>query len=227
MMPTRRLLTRSAAMAALAAVLCFPGPAGAQARAKRAKARKPAPTRVVDRFTPPPGSVPVRATIRGTDIVRAARKYIGVRYLWGGNTPRAFDCSGYIRWVYAEYGIELPRTAREQAGVGIAPYPGDLRAGDLLFFYGGQGAQHIAIYVGGDTIIHASSAAKRVRLDVMRRPGSQRGWFSKRLIAVRRILPAEGVYYIPGAAPTPPATVATREPDEVPRPQFRLAPTVF
>jgi cell wall-associated NlpC family hydrolase len=226
-MPLCRSLPRPTLVLGLAAALCVSSAADAQTRAKRTKPVPKATTIRVDRFVPPAGSVPVRATIRGTDIVHAARRYIGVRYLWGGNTPRAFDCSGYIRWVYAEYGIELPRTAREQAGVGIAPYPGDLRTGDLLFFYGGQGAQHIAIYVGGDTIIHASSAAKRVRLDVMRRPGSQRGWFSKRLIAVRRILPAEGVFYIPGAAPTPPAVVASRDPDEIPRPQFRLAPTVF
>ena len=221
-------MTRPILALSLAALLSLPAAADAQARAKRATPRKAAPAaRVVDRFVPPAGSVPVRTTIHGPEIVQTAKRYLGVRYQWGGNTPRAFDCSGYIRWVYAEYGIELPRTAREQAGVGIAPYPGDLRAGDLLFFYGGQGAQHIAIYVGGDTIIHASSSAKRVRLDVIRRKGSNRGWFTNRLIAVRRILPAEGVRYVPGAASTPPAVVASREPDEVPRPQFRLAPTVF
>ena len=220
-------MTRPILALSLAALL-LPAAVDAQARAKRVTARKAVPVaRVVDGFVPPPGSVPVRTTIRGPEIVQTAKRYLGVRYLWGGNTPRAFDCSGYIRWVYAEYGVELPRTAREQAGVGIAPYPGDLRAGDLLFFYGGQGAQHIAIYVGGDTIIHASSSAKRVRLDVIRRKGSNRGWFTNRLIAVRRILPAEGVRYVPGAASTPSAVVASREPDEVPRPQFRLAPTVF
>ena len=215
---------------AIALTLALPDAVGAQARvarAKSARASAPPARRVADHFVPPAGSVPVRATIRGADIVHAARQYLGVRYQWGGTTPRAFDCSGYIRWVYAEYGIELPRTAREQAGVGIAPYPGDLRSGDLLFFYGGQGAQHIAIYVGGDTIIHASSSAKRVRLDVMRRKGSNRGWFTNRLIAVRRILPADGVRYVPGTAPTPPAVVVARDIDGIPRPQFRLAPTVF
>ena len=106
-------------------------------------------------------AIAVRGTVTGADIVRAARDYLGVRYVWGGDTPRAFDCSGFTRYVFARYGIALPRTAHEQAAFGDAPFPGDLRAGDLLFFSGGQGAQHIAIYVGGDTIIHASSSAKR------------------------------------------------------------------
>lgn len=179
---------------------------------------------VADRATPK-GTIAVRGTVTGTDIVRAAREYLGVRYKWGGNTPRAFDCSGFTRWVFARYGIDLPRTAHEQAAFGSAPFPGDLRPGDLLFFYGGQGAQHIAIYVGADTIIHASSTGHRVKLDVIRQHGSNRNWFRNRLIAVRRIVPMQGTFYIPGAATAavPPRSVAL---DEAPR-TFRLAPTVY
>ena len=173
-------------------------------------------------------SIAVRGTVTGTDIVRAARDYVGVRYVWGGDTPRAFDCSGFTRYVFARYGITLPRTAHEQAAVGDAPFPGDLQPGDLLFFSGGQGAQHIAIYVGGDTIIHASSSSKRVKLDLIRPHGgawAKRNWFRNRLIAVRRVLPMEGTFYIP-MSPTPRAplnvTVATEGP-----PSFRRAPTVY
>lgn len=165
--------------------------------------------------------VPVRATVRGDEIVRTARRFLGVPYKWGGNTPRAFDCSGFTRYVFRENGILLPRTAREQAGVGDAPYPGDLQPGDLLFFYGGRGAQHIAIYVGGDTIIHASSRSHRVRLDVMRRSGMQRGWFGQRLIAVRRVLPAQGILYVPSSGVLPAAALDERAQ------AMALTPTVF
>jgi cell wall-associated NlpC family hydrolase len=166
--------------------------------------------------------------VTGTDIVRAARDYMGVRYVWGGDTPRAFDCSGFTRFVFARYGITLPRTAHEQAAVGDAPFPGDLRPGDLLFFSGGQGAQHIAIYVGGDTIIHASSSAKRVKLDLIRPHGGQwakRNWFRNRLIAVRRVLPMEGTFYIPMSA-TANSVLPAITPAEGP-PSFRRAPTVY
>jgi cell wall-associated NlpC family hydrolase len=150
--------------------------------------------------------VTIRATVEGVDVVRTARRYLGVRYVLGGATPKAFDCSGLVQWVFAQHGIALPRTARQQAGLGQAPRAGEpLQPGDLLFFHGGNGAQHIAIYVGNDTILHASSRSRRVKLDRFTgryRPGSS--WFGERLIAVRRILPAEGVLQLPTTGARPP-----------------------
>jgi cell wall-associated NlpC family hydrolase len=159
-------------------------------------------------------SFAVRGTVSGDDIVRAARRFIGVPYRLGGTTPAAFDCSGFVRRVFAEYGVELPRTAHEQAAVGSAPEPGDLRPGDLLFFYGGHGAQHIAIYVGGDTIVHASSRGRRVQLDRLGGAGHRRrSWFNERLIAVRRVAPVEGVFRLEGVSastdPPPPSAAAS------------------
>lgn len=150
-----------------------------------------------DDVTAAAGEIIVRGPVSGEDVIRAARRYLGVPYRWGGETPRAFDCSGFVQYVFGQYGIELPRTAREQAGVGTAPFPGDLQPGDLLFFYGGRGAQHIALYVGGDTIIHASSTGRRVRLDKLSGSRSKPTWYRRRLIAVRRVLPAEGVFRLP------------------------------
>lgn len=149
-------------------------------------------------------TVAVRGRVEGTDIVRAARRHIGVPYALGGSTPAAFDCSGFVRYVFADFGVAMPRTAREQAGVGEAPFPGDrLEPGDLLFFYGGRGAQHIAIYVGGDTIVHASSRSRRVKLDRLGGTGTRRNWFGRRLIAVRRVAPVEGVFRLPAGGPPP------------------------
>jgi peptidoglycan DL-endopeptidase CwlO len=149
-----------------------------------------APAQAAPSDAPAP-SVTAVTSVTGDDLVRTARRYLGVRYLLGGTTPRAFDCSGFVRWVFAEHGIALPRTAHEQAGVGDAPEPGDLRPGDLLFFWGGQGAQHIAMYVGGDTIIHASSRSGRVKLDRFSGSRTSPGWFGQRIIAIRRIVPLE------------------------------------
>jgi cell wall-associated NlpC family hydrolase len=185
----------------------------AQATAQARKAPTPAAMRTVE----------VRAPVRGEDVVRTAKRYLGVRYALGGSTPRAFDCSGFVRWIFAQHGVRMPRTAKEQAAVGDAPVIGDLQPGDLLFFFGGRGAQHIAVYVGGDTIIHASSSGKRVRLDRFGGTRARPTWFGRRLIAVRRVLPAEGVLEIPvsasaverGAPPGMETTLLYREPPVV------------
>jgi peptidoglycan DL-endopeptidase CwlO len=148
-------------------------------------------------------SVRVNGVVDGNTIVETARRYLGVRYLLGGTTPRAFDCSGFIRYVFALHGLSLPRTAHEQAALGVAPDQGKLEPGDLLFFYGGRGAQHIAMYIGGDSIIHASSSGHRVMLARLSGTGTHRTWFGQRLIAVRRVLPATGTFDLPASLAIP------------------------
>jgi cell wall-associated NlpC family hydrolase len=148
-------------------------------------------------------SVRVSGVVDGYTVVETAKRYLGVRYLLGGTTPRAFDCSGFIRYVFALHGLNLPRTAHEQAALGIAPEQGELEPGDLLFFYGGRGAQHIAMYIGGDSIIHASSSGHRVMLARLSGTGTHRTWFGQRLIAVRRVLPATGTFDLPAALAIP------------------------
>lgn len=128
-------------------------------------------------------------------LLATASRYLGTRYRLGGSRPGAFDCSGFVRWVFARNGVELPRTAREQVEVGssIVLGPDSLRAGDLLFFRTARGrAAHVAIYVGNGRIIHASAGSHRVRYDDL---GSPRGrWFIEHLSAARRVLagPAAG-----------------------------------
>lgn len=148
-------------------------------------------------------TVPVNGVVDGNTIVETARHYLGVRYVLGGTTPRAFDCSGFIRYVFALHGLGLPRTAHEQAALGIAPDVKNLEPGDLLFFYGGRGAQHIAMYIGGDSIIHASSSGHRVMLARLSGTGTHRTWFGQRLIAVRRVLPAAGTFDLPASLAIP------------------------
>lgn len=157
--------------------------------------------------------VRVHAVVDGPTVVETARRYLGVRYLLGGTTPRAFDCSGFIRYVFELHGLQLPRTAHEQAALGVAPDERQLEPGDLLFFYGGHGAQHIAMYIGGDSIIHASSSGHRVKLDRLSGTGSRRTWFGQRLIAVRRLLPAVGTIELPAALAIPDPVGASPEDD--------------
>ena len=92
-------------------------------------------------------------------IIQTAMDYIGVPYVFGGTSPSGFDCSGYVRYVFANAGIYLPRTADEQYELGV-PVPMDsLRAGALVFFSTyDYGASHVGIYLSDGEFINASSS---------------------------------------------------------------------
>ena len=105
-----------------------------------------------------------RSRARLDSVVAVARAQLGTRYRLGGESPRAFDCSGLVQYVMRALDFSLPRTAREQATVGVA-IPTDtaqLRAGDLLLFGRKGKVTHIGIYVGDGRFVHASTGAHRV-----------------------------------------------------------------
>lgn len=96
------------------------------------------------------------------ELFEIAQDYIGVRYREGGSSPRyGFDCSGYTQYVFNKIGIELHRSAIYQMQDGVIVAEEDLQPGDLIFYSGtgddGGFASHVAIYIGNDKIIHASS----------------------------------------------------------------------
>jgi cell wall-associated NlpC family hydrolase len=130
------------------------------------------------------------ASLSSSGIVATAARYLGTRYRLGGVKPGAFDCSGFVRYVFARHGVTLPRTAREQSMVGHSIVVGadSLRAGDLLFFRTKRGrASHVAMYTGNGRIIHASSGSRRIRYDDLASPRGR--WFIEHLSSVRRVLP--------------------------------------
>ncbi|MDY0215044.1 MAG: C40 family peptidase [Bacilli bacterium] len=89
-----------------------------------------------------------------------AKSYLGGTYVWGGVNPSGFDCSGYTRYVYSKIGVELPRTAVEQADRGRQVSRDNLEKGDLLFFLTdhkrGLPITHVGIYLGNGQFIHAA-----------------------------------------------------------------------
>ena len=92
-------------------------------------------------------------------IVQTSMEYIGVPYVFGGTTPSGFDCSGYVRYVFANAGIYLPRMADEQYEMGMPVSTDELVAGDLVFFTTyTYGASHVGIYLGEGNFINASSS---------------------------------------------------------------------
>lgn len=116
-------------------------------------------------------------------IIQTARQYIGVPYQFGGATPRGFDCSGYLQYVFAKHNIHLPRAADEQYKIGASVKNNALLAGDLVFFTTYEaGASHCGIYIGGGEFIHASSS-KGIRIDQMNDP-----YWKPRYLGARCIL---------------------------------------
>jgi hypothetical protein len=107
------------------------------------------------------------ATTTGTDggqVVAAARKYLGVPYVWGGTDPsKGLDCSGLVQRVYADLGIDLPRVSRDQAQAGTPVASLDQALpGDLVAF--GSPVDHIGIYAGDGKMIVAPSRGDVVKI---------------------------------------------------------------
>jgi peptidoglycan DL-endopeptidase CwlO len=141
---------------------------------------RPGPPRSRIPSSPPP-------TTAAAHLLHVANQYVGVPYVWGGNTPKGFDCSGFTKYVFAKEGISLPRTSREQARVGSAVSPdfGSLRPGDIMLFAEpGEAISHVAIYVGNGEIIHSSSSVGGVGYTDLNTGGE---WFVQNLVAARRI----------------------------------------
>lgn len=93
-------------------------------------------------------------------ITKNAQQYVGVPYVWGGNSlTNGVDCSGLVQQVYSQYGIKLPRTADQQAHMGVKTSISKLQPGDLVAWQGGYRGPnyvgHIAIYLGGGRILEA------------------------------------------------------------------------
>lgn len=103
--------------------------------------------------------------VSGGDILVTAKQYMGVPYVWGGETTSGFDCSGFTQYVLQQNGISIPRTAAEQFAEGTPVGRDELQAGDMVFFTTYKpGASHVGFYLGDGNFIHASSAAHQVTI---------------------------------------------------------------
>ncbi|MFY9279757.1 MAG: NlpC/P60 family protein [Caldicoprobacterales bacterium] len=111
----------------------------------------------------------------GRDVVAFAMKYKGYRYSFGSSGPNAFDCSGFTKYVYKQFGVNLPHSSTAQRSVGKAVSKNNLQPGDILCFPG-----HVGIYIGGNKFIHASNERDGVKVSTV-------SSFNRPLITARRI----------------------------------------
>ena len=116
----------------------------------------------------------------GSSVISYAKQFLGSKYVYGGTTASGFDCSGFTQYVYKHFGVTLNRTAAAQYSNGTSVT--NLQAWDLVMF-GKSGINHVGIYIGGNTFIHAANPGRGVTTDTL-----ASGYYKTNYVGARRIL---------------------------------------
>jgi len=120
-----------------------------------------------------------------------AKYFKGGKYIWGGTTPKGFDCSGYVQYLYKKQGINLPRTALSQSQVGEDVDINELKKGDLLFFLTDKKRKipvtHVGIYIGNGEFIHAASRKKGIIISPI-----THGYYASKFVKAKRVIKDKG-----------------------------------
>jgi cell wall-associated NlpC family hydrolase len=101
----------------------------------------------------------------GAQVAAYATQFVGNPYVYGGaSLTGGADCSGFTMAVYANFGVGLPHNAAAQSGCGTPVSLSDLQPGDLLFYDNGGGIGHVALYIGGGSVVHASNPETGIKI---------------------------------------------------------------
>lgn len=121
----------------------------------------------------------------GQAIVETARQFYGVPYIWAGTSPKGFDCSGFVYYVYKQHGYNINRTAASIYQNGVAVDKSNLQIGDVICFTNGGGSYigHVGIYIGDNQFIHASSGQGKVTIT-----GLSETYYANHYYGARRIV---------------------------------------
>lgn len=121
-------------------------------------------------------------------VVKVAKGFLGAPYRLGGSSVRGLDCSAFVKKIYELFDVNLPRTAREQAMVGVKIPRDQLKEGDLVFFNTRRAFGHVGIYIGNNEFVHASSGrrSRQVTIDSLDKP-----YYSKRFVKAVRLMDVE------------------------------------
>jgi cell wall-associated NlpC family hydrolase len=96
----------------------------------------------------------------GKEIADYALTFLGTRYTWGGKSPATgFDCSGFVQYVFSQFGYTTSPIANDVRNEGVHVDPADIQPGDVLCFYSGNNyVGHVGIYIGDNTFVHAANS---------------------------------------------------------------------
>ena len=148
-------------------------------QAKETTTTKTAVTETTKKDTTKAVETTSSSTASGNSVVSYAKQLLGCKYVYGGTSTKGFDCSGFTQYVYKHFGINLNRTAAAQYSNGKSVT--ELQAGDLVMF-GKSGINHVGIYIGGNTFIHAANPSRGVTTDSL-----STGYYKTNYVGARRI----------------------------------------
>jgi cell wall-associated NlpC family hydrolase len=132
--------------------------------------------------------IPEQTTVRASNEVASkaivyAKQMLGKPYMYAGETPAGFDCSGLVKYSYGRAGISMPRDTQSQHRMSVLVSMRSLREGDLLFFdQEGRKKSHVGMYLGNGRFIHAPSSGGKVRTDSINAE-----FWKKHLVEARRV----------------------------------------
>jgi len=118
------------------------------------------------KYTPSRGG---SSSLSSNAIVAYASNFLGTPYVWGAAGPKYFDCSGFMQYVYAHFGVSLSRTTFTQINEGSFVARGDLQPGDLIFFGSQSDPHHVGMYVGNNSYIHAPRTGDVIKISALTR----------------------------------------------------------
>jgi cell wall-associated NlpC family hydrolase len=121
----------------------------------------------------------------GAEVANLAQGYVGSRYRWGGTSPAGFDCTGFVQYVYGQFGVSLPHNEAGQFASGARIGANELEPGDLLVFANTyrRGLSHVGIYVGDGQFVHAADERHGVTLSNL-----WDGYWSPRFVGATRAI---------------------------------------
>ena len=125
--------------------------------------------------------------LQGKEVADLALKYKGYKYVVGGKNPESgFDCSGFTRYIYLQFGYSLGNTAASQNNIGVEVERSNLKEGDLILFYDEQKIKigHTGIYISNGDFIHSANPERGVVIDNI----NTNSYYNERYIVAKRIV---------------------------------------